>query len=127
MLRSYLALASAARTAALCFTRAPLCRGEGAQEKPEGWPAGCGPVRCRHRDVPSANPVAPSRSRRLGAGDRGTEGALLFGYFLLGKQEKVTRSPAGERNACHEQANAKSKWIPAFAGTTKTAHKKGRA
>jgi len=49
------------------------------------------------QDVPSANPVAPSRSRRLGAGDRGTEGALLFGYFLLGKQEKVTRSPAGER------------------------------
>jgi hypothetical protein len=26
-------------------------------------------------------------------GDRGTGGALLFGYFLLGKQEKVTRAP----------------------------------
>jgi hypothetical protein len=25
-------------------------------------------------------------------GDRALEGALLFGYFLLGKQEKVTRS-----------------------------------
>jgi hypothetical protein len=28
--------------------------------------------------------------------DRGREGALLFGYFLLGKQEKVTPSQGCE-------------------------------
>jgi len=33
-------------------------------------------------------------------GDRGRGGALLLGYFLLGKQEKVTRPP-GRRTEKH--------------------------
>jgi len=36
---------------------------------------------------------AYSRSRPASPADRALGGALLFGYFLLGKQEKVTRSP----------------------------------
>ena len=37
----------------------------------------------------------PERTRAVGGfiADRALGGALLFGYFLLGKQEKVTRSP----------------------------------
>ena len=37
----------------------------------------------------------PERARAVGGfiADRALGGALLFGYFLLGKQEKVTRSP----------------------------------
>ncbi|KYB69021.1 hypothetical protein AGQ50_24470 [Salmonella enterica subsp. enterica] len=41
------------------------------------------------------------RSRTLRSGcsaGASTWGALLFGHFLLGKQEKVTRPPAGGRN-----------------------------
>jgi len=66
-------------------------------------------------------------------GDRGRGGALLFGYFLLGKQEKVTRAHGCARNAHGREAGfaergrsrtktkAKTKaksWIPAFAGMT---------
>jgi hypothetical protein len=43
---------------------------------------------CRQRTS-----VAHSRSRPASPADRALGGALLFGYFLLGKQEKVTRSP----------------------------------
>ncbi len=32
-------------------------------------------------------------------GDRATGGGLLFGYFLLATQEKVTRSPKGRVEA----------------------------
>jgi len=60
--------------------------------------------------VPSANPVAPSRSRRLGAGDRGTEGALSLVTFS-GQAEKVTRSPAGERNRNTTREKRKKKEI----------------
>ena len=60
-------------------------------------------------------------------GDRGREGALLFGYFLLGKQEKVTArqgwraKPHTDVSRLSRSANnqKKSKWIPAFAGMTK--------
>src|SRR6185437_834168 len=40
---------------------APLEHGERTTEKSEGWPAGCGPVRRRHKDVPSANPGGRTR------------------------------------------------------------------
>ncbi len=51
-------------------------------------------------------------------------GALLFGYFLLGKQEKVTRPPAGGRKPAAGEpgrGNAsieRKHWIPAYAGMT---------
>ena len=44
----------------------------------------------------------PERPREVAGqepGDRGREGALLFGYFLLGKQEKVTPSQGCEGNS----------------------------
>jgi len=60
------ASASAAGTAALCSSRAPLGRGEQAEEKSRvaRSRAGCARVRCQYRDVLSADPVACSRSRR---------------------------------------------------------------
>ena len=95
----------------------PLWRGERAEEKPEGWRAGCAPVRCAHMDVRSANPVARSRTRRAGdgmdAGGRATQeqlpdarkaryvGCVSFGYLSLHKQRKVTRSPEGRVKALH--------------------------
>jgi hypothetical protein len=36
----------------------------------------------------------------------------------LDKQEKVTRSPAGERNALPRKQKTEAKWIPASAGMT---------
>jgi hypothetical protein len=44
----------------------------------------------RYMDVPSENPAGVLRTRRSRAR---SPGALLFGYFLLGTQEKVTRPP----------------------------------
>ncbi len=42
-------------------------------------------------DVLPANPAACSRSLPAGMpANRGREGAFFFGYFLLGKQKKVT-------------------------------------
>ena len=49
------------------------------------------------------NPPAHLEGRRPGR--RVIRGALLFGYFLLGKQEKVTRAAAAARKpAAGEQA-----------------------
>ena len=56
-------------------------------------------------------------------------GGLLFGYFLLATQEKVTRSPQASeslgldahisrREAMHEAKPEPSHWVPACAGTT---------
>ena len=62
------------------------------RKKPAGARAGCARVRCRHMDVPVSEPperACAVRRARMPA-NRGREGALLFGYFLLGKQEKVT-------------------------------------
>jgi len=57
-----IAISSAAGTAALCSSRAPLGRGEQAEEKSrKRSPAGCRRVRRQHRDVLSANPAACSR------------------------------------------------------------------
>ena len=77
----------------LCFCgrmppeRGPLWRGEGAKERPEGWRAGCAPVRCAHRDVRSANPVARSRTRRAGCPESAPPGVCFFGYFLCTSKE----------------------------------------
>ena len=65
--------------------------------------------------------AASSRSRPQA--DRALGGALLFGYFLLGKQEKVTRAQgcAWKTQGCGSVVakSAKKNWIPAFAGMTK--------
>ena len=72
----------------------------------------------------------PERTRAVGGffADRDLGGALLFGYFLLGKQEKVTRSPGmasekaqgrGAGFAKRTKSGELRSWIPAFAGMTK--------
>ncbi|MGH8171698.1 MAG: hypothetical protein ACREPX_01035, partial [Rhodanobacteraceae bacterium] len=62
---------------------------------------------------------------------------LLFGYFLLGKQEKVTRAPwmACEKAqgreavfvAASKQKKRQRRWVPAFAGMTKRRERGGDA
>ncbi len=60
---------------------------------PKGGSHGCEPVGCQSRDGLSANPGTASWSQRAGARRPLYRGGLLFGYFLLATQEKVTRSP----------------------------------
>ena len=88
----YGASASAAGTAALCSSRAPLGRGEQAKEKPEGARAWMrARLRRAHGRALSKPRSLLAKSRGHGCPrDRGREGALFFGYFLLGKQKKVT-------------------------------------
>ena len=70
----------------------PLGRGEGAEEKArQGGPQDAGQFAVGPWMARQRTSVAHSRSRP--SADRALGGALLFGYFLLGKQEKVTRSP----------------------------------
>ena len=70
------------------------------------------------------NPAARSEPAE---GGRGTRAALLFGYFLLGKQEKVTRAQGCAWKAqgrgsvvARNAAERKSEELdPAYAGMTK--------
>ena len=111
------------RSASSCFCfcgrmppkRGPLWRGEGAQEKPEGWRAGCAPVRCAHMDVRSTDPGAASRSRRAGCPKTASPGVCFFGYFLCTSKESDPLA-AGEWKLC--TSKARSTWIPACAGMT---------
>src|SRR5438552_9297988 len=75
---------------------------------------------CGKNPFARSEPLAPRAARR--------RGRVLFGYFLLHEQEKVTRPPGrrtkhtgtsvGFREApSTEEQRAKAKWIPAFAGT----------
>ena len=111
----------------------PLGRGEGAKEKARRV-AGRMPASSlsAHGCAVSEPPQRPRDVAGLEPGDRGRGGALLFGYFLLGKQEKVTRAQGCARNAhgrgtgfaknAEDQRRSKAKarsWIPAFAGMTK--------
>ena len=55
--------------------------------------------------------------------------ALLFGYFLLGKQEKVTRRRAAsgiKAVKASPEAIPITPWIPAFAGMTEGMHRRRR-
>ena len=101
------------------------------RKKPEGARAGSACVRCLYMDVQSANLrslLAQSRGHGCPR-DRGREGALFFGDFLLGKQKKVTRPP-GRRtekhtDVCrlsrnrHSSKDKSQSWIPAFARMTR--------
>jgi hypothetical protein len=59
--------------------------------------------------VPSKNPAARTRTRRARH-----RGALLFGYFLLGKQEKVTRAPTASESFCSEPQGELQPLTPAL-------------
>ena len=73
-------------------------------------------------------PGAWPRSRRTGVRRPPLWGGLLFGYFLLATQEKVTRSPKASESFALRSTNAprsdvdkceqQSHWVPACAGTT---------
>jgi hypothetical protein len=66
----------------------PLCRGEGAQERPEGWATGRGPVRCRRRRRRQRTPGAPSRSRRAGCPETAAPGWPFFWLLFFGHAKK---------------------------------------
>src|SRR5215467_2194196 len=57
-----------------------------------GAARGIAPLLPQSRDGLSAKPRPPAAHPALRAG-RDAEGVLLFGYFLLHEQEKVTRPP----------------------------------
>jgi hypothetical protein len=59
---------------------------------------------------PLEKPGRPSRTGWAAGPASATRGALLFGYFLLGKQEKVTRAAAAARKP------AVSRGLPSVAG-----------
>ena len=90
--------ASAVGTAALCPSRAPLGRGEQAEE----IVATAGSRRvCRStKDVLSANPAACSHSRRAWMpGDRGREGVFsLVSFFWTSKRKSLGRQDGGRKN-----------------------------
>ena len=68
------------------------------RKKPAGARARTRALRCQHRDVLSANLGSALAPAGQDARRAPPWGAFLFGYFLLGKQEKVTRSQGCERN-----------------------------
>jgi len=74
---------------------AASARRQGPQGRREGSRRVCRQRRTRCRQTPER---ARAVTRAGCARDRGLEGALLFGDFLLGKQEKVTRSQGCEWN-----------------------------
>ena len=97
------ASASADRTSASLLLGVPLGRGEGAKEKPVGARARCPRVRCRHTDVPSANPVASSRSRRAGARRPRPRGCPFSGLLLFGQAKRsdpAARKADGKTHGC---------------------------
>src|SRR6185312_2786187 len=76
----------------------PLEHGERPTEKSEGSPAGCGPVRRRHRDVPSANPGGHSRILSTGMCSGRVRGvAFLWATFLWPRKERWLARQGGGR------------------------------
>ena len=83
------------RVAARAFIP-PLCGGEGWTIRPRrGARHGCRALFVR-AGARSKSPAAPHGLAGRSP-DSATRGAVLFGYFLLGKQEKVTRAAAAVR------------------------------
>ena len=93
-------VASAARTAALCSSRVPSRprRGRGGKS-PQGRAHDARAFAVRPGTACQRTSVASSRSRRAGARRPRSRGCVLFGYFLLHKQEKVTPSQGCEGNS----------------------------
>ena len=78
------------------FPGSPISGGERWTDQPAGARAGSARVRCRHTDVPSANPGQRSRTQRAGARWAPLLGCL-FSWLLLFGQAKRSDSPAGMR------------------------------
>jgi len=73
----------------------PLCGGEGWTIRPAGVPDRTSGT-FRPGRSPVEKPGRPSRTGRAIGSASARRGAFLFGYFLLGKQEKVTRPSHGD-------------------------------
>ena len=102
-------LASVAGAAPFSLPGALSAAASGGGKSPSGARAGCTRVRCQYRDVLSANLRSRLRSRWAWMpNDRGREGALSLGYFSLGKQREVTRSP-GWRAEKHKDVSRSSR------------------
>src|SRR5688500_16790135 len=99
-----------AGSARSCSSKGPLCRGAAAEESPSG-------ARAWMRASLSSGqgwPVDKPRSRRatlicMDANQARHRGVLLFGYFLLDKQEKVTRPPLRGTKLAKSQLHSRGK------------------
>jgi len=109
---------AAASAAGMPPKRGPLWRGERVEGKPEGWRAGCAPVRCQHTDVLSANrrsTLADLEGRMPGR--RATGGVFLW-LLSLHKQRKWPARPQGEWKLGASSSRGRSRWMLACAGLT---------
>jgi hypothetical protein len=104
------------RAGARCFTRVPISGGGRWTDQPAGARARCARVRCRHRDMPSANPGQRSRTQRAGARWASLLGCLsLWLLSLLARKEKVTRlqgcrrNPQGRESVSRENTKSKER------------------
>src|SRR6185312_12382614 len=76
----------------------PLEHGERMTGQSEGWPAGSGPVRRRHTDVPSANPGGRSRILSTGMCSGRVRGvAFSLVTFSWPHKRKSPAPPGGAR------------------------------
>src|SRR5215467_8088211 len=105
---AWLGSVSAAGTAALCVSRAPLGRGEQAQELPRAPHAGARRKRARPitaQDVPQSDPGACSRSH-AGMDARVTATArVCFLWLLSFAQAKESDSPARMAGETHRDVS----------------------
>ena len=76
--------------------RGPYAAARGRRKGPKGGRHGCRPVRCQRRDALSANPGAPSRSRRAGCPETAASGCP-FSWLLLFGQAKRSNPRAARR------------------------------
>src|SRR6185312_378787 len=84
---------------ARCSTRAPVRRGVGDDRPRSGSRQGCRLLFAR-AGCPVEKPGPGSRTCRAGCPASAKRGAPLFGYFLSGKREKVTRPPQEGESSC---------------------------
>ena len=66
----------------------PCGAARGRRKMPEGWRAGCAPVRCMHMDVHSANPGTRSRTRRAGCPESALLGVCFFRLPFFAQAKK---------------------------------------
>jgi hypothetical protein len=86
-----------------------LEHGERATAIPGGWPPGCGPVRRRHKGVPSANPGGGERIRSAGMCGgrvRGVAFPLVSFSWRRKRKEPERGRRAGKRQGSHRERTA---------------------
>ena len=91
------ALLKSARRSAPLYP-GPLCGGAGQTKGPQGDRQGCRSFFAR-TGVLSKNPAGSHGLAEQGCPASAKRGGLLFGYFLLATQEKVTRPPQEDESS----------------------------